>query len=250
MGLVGKPVPRIDGVKYVSGQAQYVADLRFPDMVEVAFIRSMHGHARLRNVDVGKALQHPDTLDIVTAKDIRKAVRPISTEVYTEGFKSTDVYPLARDKVRYVGEPVAAVVAKDRYVAEDIKEMINVDYEPLTPLVYAMEAIKDGAPLLHEDLGSNVLVHRVFKNGNIETSFQIADLIIGEDFRIERLRDGLALLLRVRYPCQRAEERRSGVNQFNRDAHVGEHVRVVVDLGLERVDDVLGPGLAGVVVGA
>ncbi|MFH1351183.1 MAG: xanthine dehydrogenase family protein molybdopterin-binding subunit [Pseudomonadota bacterium] len=186
MGLVGKPVKRIDGPKYVSGKAQYVADLKFADMVEIAFVRSRYGHARLRHVDVSEAIKHPYTIDIVTAKDIHEAIRPVSAKVDREGFKSTEVYPLARDKVLYVGEPIAAVVAKDRYVAEDIAEMINVDYEPLTALVYAEEALKDGAPLLHEDLGTNTLVHRLFENGDIETALQDADHIIKEHFRIER----------------------------------------------------------------
>lgn len=170
----------------MTGRTQYVADLRFAGMVELAILRSMYGHALLRDMDVSRALQHPDAIDVVTAKDIRKGVRPISTEIDTEGFKSTEGYPLARNKVRYVGEPVAAVMATDRYVAEDIAEMIQVDYEPLTPLVDAMEALKDGAPLLHEDLGTNVLVHRIFKNGDIGKSFQTADHIIREHFRIER----------------------------------------------------------------
>lgn len=186
MGIVGTSVPRIDGLKYVTGRTQYMADLKFPDMVEVAIVRSQHGHARLRAVDVSEARQHPDVLDVVTAEDIREAVRPLSAGIDTEGFRSTELYPLARTKVRYVGEPVAAVVAKDRYVAEDIAETIKVDYEPLTSLVDAREALKDGAHLLHEDLGSNCLVHRVFKNGNIEKCFQSADLIIKEHFRIER----------------------------------------------------------------
>lgn len=186
MSLVGKSVKRVDGFKYVSGKAQYMADLKFPEMVEVAIIRSRYGHARLGKVDVRRALHHPDTIAVVTATDLQPAVRPISTKVDREGFRSTEVYPLARDKVRYVGEPVAAVVARDRYLAEDIAELIKVDYEPLTSLVYAEEAIKDEAPLLHEELASNVLVHRIFKNGDIERSFQNADHIVKEHFRIER----------------------------------------------------------------
>ena len=129
MGLIGKPVKRVDGVKYVTGRAQYIADLKFVGMVELAIIRSRHGHARIGGIDISQALQHPGTLAIVTARDLQSAVQPISASVDREGFRSTEVYPLARDKVRYVGEPVAAVVARDRYVAEDIAELVMESLE-------------------------------------------------------------------------------------------------------------------------
>jgi CO/xanthine dehydrogenase Mo-binding subunit len=159
--LFGEPVARREDPRLLTGQGRYLDDLG-RDALAAAFVRSPHAHARIRDIDVGPALDVPGLVAIYTWEDLPERVgRPLPLLIphpaLTHG---RTAYPLARDVVRHVGEPVVMVVAADRYAAEDACALIEVDYEPLKPVVGLEEAVQ-GAQLVHEDVPGNVGAHLV-----------------------------------------------------------------------------------------
>lgn len=144
--VVGKSLPRIDGPVKASGQAQYTDDLILPGMIYGKILRSPHPHARILNIDTSKAKKLAGVKTVVTGKDT-----PGVQYGFTDGLPP-DKYPLAMDKVRFIGDEVAAVAAVDQDIAEEALSLIKVEYELLTPVFDPMESMKDGAPRIHEDL--------------------------------------------------------------------------------------------------
>src|SRR5262249_38321319 len=134
--LVGQPVKRVEDGRLLVGQGRFVDDLHLPRMLHAAFVRSPHAHARLRRVDVSRAVASHGVVAVLTGDEAARLCRPwrgILTDYV--GMKTALQYPLARDKVRYVGEPVVAVAATDRSLAEDACELVRIDYEALPALV-------------------------------------------------------------------------------------------------------------------
>jgi carbon-monoxide dehydrogenase large subunit len=150
---VGKSVARKEDERFLRGRGQYVADFRFPDMREVVFVRSSVAHGRIRHVHIPDAHKNA----VFTAKDLAE-VKPIQAATALAGFKHSHELVLARDKVRYVGELVAACVAPSRAEAEDIAASVTVDFEELEPVVDMLAARRPGASLVHEDWGDNVFI--------------------------------------------------------------------------------------------
>ncbi|MBI4330738.1 MAG: molybdopterin-dependent oxidoreductase [Chloroflexi bacterium] len=146
--VIGKSLPRVDGRVKATGEAQFAMDVALPGMLEGRILRSPHAHARILRIDTSEAEKLPGVKAIVTARDtpgIRFAF------VDTPGHPA-DEYPLAVDKVRYVGEEVAAVAAADLDTAEKALELIRVDYEPLPAVFDPEEAMKPGAPAVHDEI--------------------------------------------------------------------------------------------------
>ncbi|MFC4113630.1 aerobic carbon-monoxide dehydrogenase large subunit [Nonomuraea zeae] len=159
--LFGEPVARREDPRLLTGQGRFLDDLG-QDALAAAFVRSPHAHARIRDIDVTPALDVPGLVAIYTWEDLpERAGRALPLLIphpaLTHG---RTAYPLARDVVRHVGEPVVMVVAADRYTAEDACGLIEVDYEPLKPVVGLAEAVQ-GAQLVHEDVPGNVGAHLV-----------------------------------------------------------------------------------------
>ena len=154
--LVGTPVPRKEDPDILRGQARYTFDIDLPDILHVAVYRSPAAHARIRKVDLSRALELPGVVAGLTGEQVRQLgyVNPLSPfpfqsrDPFKRGnptIKFFDHYCLAWDKVRFVGEPVAAVVATDRYIAEDALDLIEVDLDPLPPVVDSAAALEPGA---------------------------------------------------------------------------------------------------------
>lgn len=179
---VGKPVPRKEDLKFVKGQGTYVDDLEL-DCYHAAFLRSPYPHARIKSLDVGRAHASDQLLASISGQEILRDTKPVSPRAITRPAKQ---YIMAVDKVRYVGEPVAAVVAKDPYSAEDALDLIDVAYEPLEPVVQIEDAIAETAPLIFEEAGSNVLLHDKLTHGDIDKAYKESDLLIKETFRVHR----------------------------------------------------------------
>jgi len=159
--LFGEPVQRREDPRLLAGHGRYLDDLG-PGALAVAFVRSPHAHARIRDIDVAPALDVDGLVAIYTWEDLPERVgRPLPLLIphpaLTHG---RTAYPLARDVVRHVGEPVVMVVATDRYLAEDVCALIEVDYEPLKAVV-GLEEAAHGAALVHEDVPGNVGAHLV-----------------------------------------------------------------------------------------
>jgi carbon-monoxide dehydrogenase large subunit len=162
----GAPIRRTEDPRFLTGQARYLDDIPAAHALHVAFVRSDLAHARLLSVDTGEASAVPGVAAILTGIDAREAWHPIRSDSTFPGWQSSAYWPLAVDKVRFVGEAVAAVVASDRYVAEDAAELVQVDYEPLPAHASVESALADDAERIHDNWIDNVFLRRhVATNG-------------------------------------------------------------------------------------
>jgi 2-furoyl-CoA dehydrogenase large subunit len=174
---VSKNIERLEDDRLLRGRGQFIDDLKpFPNMYHAAILRSPHAHARIKNIGVEGALSMPEVVSVLTGQDVAGLSRPF----IVTGPKDMEYYSCAIDKVRYVGEPVAVVVAKDRYSAEDALGLINVEYEPLPVVVDPEKALLPDAPVLHEQQGSNLVMDRVFTYGDVDGAFEKADVVVKE----------------------------------------------------------------------
>ena len=174
----------------------YVGDIRLPNMLHAALLRSNRAHARIYNIDVKEALQMNGVAGVWSGRDIenRIALFPESFEIHPrrwlEGVKPILQGPrpaaLARGKVHYVGEPLAIVVAEDRHRAEDAVDLIDVDYEELPVVADPHEALKVGATLVHDESKDNVVFSFEVNKGNIDHALRNAPYTLSERFRHHR----------------------------------------------------------------
>lgn len=159
--VFGQPIKRNEDARLLTGQALFVDDVELPGMLHVAFLRSTYAHARIKQIDVSAAVARPGVVAVYTATDLGAYWKPgplLVPPPPVEGrvFNERNQVPLAKDKVRFVGEPIAMVVAEDRYIAEDALMDIFVDFEALPAVVDLERALKPGGAVVHDDLGSNV----------------------------------------------------------------------------------------------
>ncbi len=179
---VGKPVNRVEDPALVSGTVQFIDNLSLPGMLHCAILRSPHPHARILSVDASAALAAEGVVAVLTGEDVKRWCSPGFTA--PEGWGN---YCMAVDKVRFVGEPVAAVAASSRYLAEDALELIRIEYEPLPPVVNPEQAMAPDAPLVFEERGTNVMLHRDYTWGDVDRVFAEADRIVSRRFRWNRV---------------------------------------------------------------
>ncbi len=187
----GKPVKRNEDPQLLTGQALFVDDLHLPDMLTAYMVRSPHAHARIRSIETSAALQMPGVVAIYTAADLGDVLKKAELIVQPPPIKEMEFYertyyPLALDKVRYVGEPVALVIAADRYLAEDAAARVQVDYEVLPAVVDMEKALETGAPLIHDDLESNLAARVVQQRGDYQRAHRQAHTIISRRFVYDR----------------------------------------------------------------
>ena len=186
---VGAPVRRVEDPRFLLGKARYVADIALPHIAEMALVRSSHAHARIKSIDTNGARRLPGVLAVFTGAEIRTAIRPGRVEMNPEknpGHKPSDWYALTWDKVRHVGDPVAAVVAENRYIAEDATELVTVGYDPLPPIVDLEQALTDHTNLVHDEYGDNVLQQSDYAAGDPAAALAQAHLVLRERFRTNR----------------------------------------------------------------
>ncbi len=179
---VGQPLRRSEDPRLLAGRGTFVADLPFHNVCQAAILRSPYAHARIKAIDAGEALKMPGVVGVVTGADALAMTRPFGVGVRAP----IKYYCMATDKARFVGEPVAVVVAQDRYLAEDALDRIQVEYEPLPAVVDPEAALAPEAALLHEAVGSNLACHRHIVYGDVERAFREADVVISESFRFPK----------------------------------------------------------------
>lgn len=185
--ILGQAVPRVEDQRLIRGDGRFVGDFSLPGMLHLAVLRSPHAHARILSIETAAARSAPGVVAVVTFADIAEIAQPIPLYQPNSALKPALPYPLAREKTRYVGEPVAAVVAESRYLAEDALELIEVAYEPLPAVASCQAALADGAPLVHEELGSNLAARlEVNTGGPVEAAFAQADVIVKARLTIGR----------------------------------------------------------------
>ena len=186
---VSRPLKRFEDPRLVTGQGSFVDDLRLPGMLHAVVLRSPHAHARILSLDAAPARALPGVAAVLTASNIAGAVRdipPRSTREL-EGMQVPEHPVLARDKVCYVGQPVAIVVAQDRYIAKDALELLRVAYEPLPPLIDPVAAAQDSAAPLHAEFGTNMAMRVRVGRGDLQAAFAQADCIVRERYDVPRL---------------------------------------------------------------
>ena len=183
---IGAPIRRGEDIRFLTGKATFIDDVKLPGMLYAAVLRSPHAHARIKSVDVSEALKLTGVVSVLTFADLPAGVKPIPLRMYQlDGLDRFLQYPLARGKVAYVGEPVALVVAVDRYVAEDGADLIQVEYEPLE-VVPNVEAALRGDVIIHEEQGTNVAGGHHVKLGDVEGAFREAEYTRKEVLRVHR----------------------------------------------------------------
>jgi carbon-monoxide dehydrogenase large subunit len=188
---LGQSVRRLEDAKLLTGRALFTDDVNLPGMLHAAFLRSDDAHGTLRGIDVSAARARPGVVAVYTAADLGdywKPGPPLVPPPPVEGivFNSATQVPLAKDKVRHVGEPLALVVAESRYVAEDALEDIVADVEPLPAVTDLEAALAHGAPVVHERFGSNVSAHARQTKGDYAKAEKKAHLVVKRRFHYDR----------------------------------------------------------------
>ena len=184
--LVGARVKRREDPRLITGASTYIDDIKLHDMQYLGILRSVHAHARIRGIDASKALQLPGVLAVLTDEDVRR-MSGLLPVFGGEGVKVPDHHAMAVDKVRFLGEMIAVVVAVDRYVARDALGLIEVDYEPLPAVVDVEKAMEADSPLLHEQFGTNISLHEEIAGGDVEAAFREADVVVKQRMTNQRL---------------------------------------------------------------
>ncbi len=184
-------VVRNEDARLLTGRALFVDDVQLPGMLHVAFVRSEYAHGRLRSVDVSAARERPGVMAIYTADDLGSYLTPGPVLVPPPPipgliFHGCTQLPLAKDKVRHVGEPIAMIVAESRYLAEDALRDVVVEIDPLDVVVDLEKALAPGAPLVHEHLPSNAAAHVVQRKGDYASIRSQADVIVKRRFLYDR----------------------------------------------------------------
>ncbi|MEM4417683.1 MAG: xanthine dehydrogenase family protein molybdopterin-binding subunit, partial [Nitrososphaerota archaeon] len=181
--FLGRAMLRKEDTRHLTGMGSFVDDFHLPRMVYGAVVRSQYAHARILSIDVGRALRMHGVLAAYTweslgelAQNLPPSVSPL--QAYPIRYKTH--YALARDKVRYVGEPVAFIVAENQYLARDAVELVEVEYEPLPPVVDVEEAVKPGSSLVHEDMPNNIAAEKDVDVGDYEAAEASADVVVRE----------------------------------------------------------------------
>jgi aerobic carbon-monoxide dehydrogenase large subunit len=189
---LGQRLKRNEDPRLLTGQALFVDDVHLPGMLHASFVRCDYAHANILNIDTSVAKAHPGVVAVYTAEDMGKIWKPSPLNVPPPSgipgvvFNQRTQVPMAKDRVRHQGEAVAMVIAESRYIAEDAAADVIVDYEPLDVIVDLEKSLEPGAPLLYEELGTNLasFVHQ--ENGNYAEAAAQADVVIKARFVMDR----------------------------------------------------------------
>ena len=186
----GERIKRNEDPRLLTGQALFTDDVNLPDMAHVAFVRSPYAHARILDIDVSSALEREGVIAVYTAVSLASYWQPgpllvSPPPVKNIVFNQRTQVPLAKDKVRHVGEPVVMIVAESRYIAEDAVDDIFIDFEPLPAVVDLETAVSNNTAFVHDDLGSNISAHVVQTKGSYDAIKDQANLLINRRFHYD-----------------------------------------------------------------
>ena len=189
MTYVGQPVRRFEDHRLLTGQGSFVDDMKLPGLLHAVVLRSLHAHATIRSIDVSGANRLPGVVAVITAADIQDLDVHMPTRSSIDDVELTPPrHPvLASDKVCYVGQAVALIIAEDPYTAADALEQVLVDYEVLPAVTDPYQAMEEGAAVIHSDLGSNVSLRTVSEGGDLDAAFAQADHVVRQTYQVQRL---------------------------------------------------------------
>ncbi len=186
---VGQSLKRKEDRRLLIGDGQYLPDLVLPRMVIMGLVRSIHAHAKITRIDTAQAAALPGVLAVVTGDEFA-GWDPILSDLSTPNLpgetKRPVYWPLSRGEVKYVGDPLVAVVARDKYTLEDALELVDIDYDPLPVVLDPEYALRPDAPRLYPEWGDNILYHQHITAGDADAAFAQADLVLSERFRCHR----------------------------------------------------------------
>ena len=183
---IGQRVQRKEDPKLIRGEGIYTDDVTPPGTLHLALVRSPHAHARINKVDAARAKSAPGVVTVLTGADTA-ATGPLPCFITLPNLKSSKHFPLATDRARYSGDAVAVVLAESRRAARAAAALVEVDYEPLPVVVDARKAALSGAPILHDELGTNVAYVYPVKGGDIDKAFREADVVVKHQIKNQRL---------------------------------------------------------------
>ena len=182
-------IRRREDPRLITGRASYTDDIKLPGMAHAAILRSMYAHANIRSVDASAAVNQPGVIAVYTGADTEGALNglPCAWLIPNSDLKTPAHPAIAKDKVRYVGDAVAVVVAETRYQAEDALEHIAVEYEPLDVVMNPKDAAQAGAPQLHDDAPNNLAFTWAVAGGDAEAAFAEAEVTVSDVITLPRL---------------------------------------------------------------
>lgn len=184
--FVGARVRHVEDPKFLTGDGKYTDDFKLPGMLHAAFVRSIHAHAHVKSINVERAREVPGVVAVFTAADIADECEPIRAPCSLPTYQQTEQELLVTDKVRMVGDPIAVVVAEDRYQAEDGVDEVVVEYEPLQPVTSIEDALADDAPAIHDSARDNLHVWFHRTSGDPDAAFESADFTVDLELRTQR----------------------------------------------------------------
>jgi len=186
-GRIGARVKRGDDPRLLTGRGRFVDDVTLPRLVHAAFVRSVHAHARLVRVDLDRARRAPGVVGVLSGDAAARLCKPYrGVLLHYKGMKTGAMLPLAVDRVRYVGEPIVAIAAESRAAADDAAALIDVEYDPLPAVLAPDAALAAGAPVIHPELGDNVLYETRLTAGDVERAFAAAGRVWTRTFTTGR----------------------------------------------------------------
>lgn len=187
MKQMGARVKRKEDPRLITGNSSYVDDMRPAGLAHVGVLRSPYAHATIRGIDTSQAASLPGVIAVYTGAEFQTLLKPMPPNAEVDGMAELTRYAVAVDRVRYAGEPVAVVVAEDRYIARDALDAIVVDYEPLEAVVNLEAAIQDGAPQLYDTVPNNVAYCWEKKTGDADAAFASADVVVSQRMNNQRV---------------------------------------------------------------
>src|ERR1700728_3294050 len=180
---VGRSIPRVEDAALLTGKGRFIDDLGVrPGTLHAAILRSPHAHADIVAIDISAAKQSPGVVAVLVGEDVKS----LTTSLVVGVKAPVECWPIAVGRVRYVGEPVAVIVATDRYLAEDAVDLIEVQYRPRPAVIDPLAALSPDAPVLHEGFAGNVASDRAFRYGDPQRAFATAAHRISIDIRYPR----------------------------------------------------------------
>ena len=187
--MFGSGIRRREDPRLITGRASYTDDIKLPGTVHAAILRSPYAHANITSIDTSAAVCQPGVIAVYTGGDIEGHLNPIpcAWHIPDSNLIMPDHPAIAKDKVRYVGDAVAVVVAENRYQAEDALEHIDVDYEPLDATINPKASTMDGAPQVHDDVPNNIAFKWTVAGGEVDEAFEKADVVVKDTINLQRL---------------------------------------------------------------
>ncbi|MGA7988431.1 MAG: molybdopterin cofactor-binding domain-containing protein [Candidatus Dormiibacterota bacterium] len=188
--MIGARIQRREDPKLITGHGHYVDDVNLVNMAHMSVVRSPHAHARIKSIDTSHALASKGVVAVLTSAEIKPHILgpiPVTASFVPDKKQVPEQYPIASDEVLYAGEPVAIVIAEDRYLADDAAQLVVVDYEPLPAVMDLEKAMAPGSPLVKSDRPDNIGWEAVFPSGDIDAAFAEAEVVVKERIGQQRL---------------------------------------------------------------